>query len=313
MKLYSRVTYEQRCQINAFLETKFKPPEIARRLGFDKSTIYREIKRNGVFGRYSPGTANQRARCRYRLCRKKTKLTADFLNLLREKLKADWSPQQLSGRLRLEKGTAPSHVTIYKYLHGKEHRHLRTLLRKYNRRGSGRIRQRRRIREGVLKIQDRPEIANQRKRIGDWERDTMYTMNGVQLLICSDRKSRLTKIARLDQRDSYTVGQQTLNLIHETNKKAFTITNDNGGEFKKNIDIGIRTYFCDPHRPQQRGTVENSIGLLRQYVKRKTDVRNYSKEDFKNLENKVNLRPRRVLGYRTPYEVYFKKKVALAS
>ncbi len=91
----------------------------------------------------------------------------------------------------------------------------------------------------------------------------------------------------------------------------FTITNDNGGDFKGKSDIKTRTYFCTPMKPQQRGSVENVIGSLRQYITTKTDVCKFTNDDFIKMENKLNYRPRKVLGYKTPFEVYYKSKVAL--
>ena len=310
MKQYSRVSYEVRCQIDAFLQAKFSIPEIAKRLGYHKTTIYRELKRNSQLGLYTPKRADVLSNKRYKNCRKKTVLTGAVLNLLEGKLIEGWSPEQISGRLRFEFKTGPSHTTIYKFINSaKGNKKLKPLLRTYNRRGAGRLRQRRSIYNLGPSIRQRPVVANERRRLGDWERDTMHTLNAVQILVCTDRKSRLTKIARLANRTNKEVDRITQKLIDETGKRAFTITNDNGADFKGENHLKIPVYYCEPLKPQQRGTVENTIGLLRQYIGRKTNAFSI---DLETIEKRINMRPRKVLGYKTPYEVYFKKKVALA-
>lgn len=319
MKKYSRVSYETRCQINAFLQAKFSIPEIAKRLGCHKSTIYRELKRNiNYSGTYAPKSAHDLARRRYSRCRKNYLMQGVILDLIIEKLKIGWSPEQISGRLKKEKIKAPSHSSIYKYIYGDRcrekrrpyRRDLAIYLRKHGKRGAGRYVQRKHLSQSGTSIRYRPQIVKQRKRIGDWERDTMHTANGVQILVMNDRKSRLTKLSVLESRKNSEVDSRTRQLIEETNRKAFTITNDNGADFKGTKGLPYKVFFCDPYKPQQRGTVENTIGLLRQYIKRNTDVREL---DMRIFENILNNRPRKVLDYQTPHEVYFKKKVALAS
>ena len=312
MKQYSRVSYATRCQIYAFLQAKLSIPEIATLVGFHKSTIYRELKRNKDFNHvYRPDLAQDRSSRRYLRCRKKYALTPETKRIVEKLLKFGMSPLQASGRIRYELNSGPSHQTIYNYVYRAG---LRGYLRRHGKRGAGRYLQRRRIRNlnYGLPISNRPEIANSRGRIGDWERDTMHTYGGVQILVCIDRKSRLIKIDRVTERTTKAIGDLTLKIINETGKRPYTITNDNGGDFKGKSDMKTRTFFCSPMKPQQRGSVENVIGSLRQYITRKTDVCGFTKNDFIQMENLLNYRPRKVLGYKTPYEVYYKVKVALA-
>lgn len=313
MKKYTRVSYDVRCQIDALLQVKLSIPEIAKHLGFNKSTIYRELRRNNSRGPYSPTRAEEFARERYRRCRKAYSINHKVKDYIDQLLIQGWSPQQISGRLKKEKLIKISHQTIYSFVN--KDKQTRAFLRRYNKRGAGRTLQRRRIRAKVngFHISERPRIVEQRRRIGDWERDTMHTLNGVQLLVCIDRKSRFIKIERVDKRTTMEIGYQTERLIKETGKRAYTVTNDNGGDFKGKSNIRLPIYFCRPMKPQERGSVENVIGLIREYIKRKTDVRDYTKDDFLHLENILNFRPRKVLDYRTPYEVYYNEKVALAS
>lgn len=314
MKKYTRVSYGVRCQIYALMQAKISIPEIASQLGFNKSTIYRELKRNSPsVGDYRPQLAQKKSSRRYANCRKCYAVDSDLKEKLEDFLLLGWSPEQISGRFKEEKISKVSHQTLYNFIN--KDINLRVFLRRFYKRGAGRYKQRSRFKREIngFRIKDRPWQANERSRIGDWERDTMHTQDGVQVLVCVDRKSRLTKIERVKTRTSYEIGNQTIKMIEETGRKALTLTNDNGGDFKGKSDIDVPIYFCRPLRPQERGTVENTIGLLRQYISRKTNVRGYEKDDFLHLENLMNYRPRKVLGYKTPHEVYYREKVALGS
>jgi IS30 family transposase len=166
---------------------------------------------------------------------------------------------------------------------------------------------------GKLNIEERPILANQRERIGDWERDCMYAAKRQQLLVCTDRKSRFTKIARVREQSVTAIAKLTNQLLRETKKKAHTVTNDNGPEFRYPDMIKAKVYYCHPRKPQQRGTVENTIGLIRQHIKRKTNLDTLSDADIKDIEDQLNFRPRKCLDYLTPYEVFYDRTVALAS
>lgn len=303
MKKYSRVSYEVRCQIYAFMQTSLSIPVIAKRLGFHKSTIYREIKRN-TWDNYHPSLAQKLAQERYKRCRREYSITKRHLPLIRYGIRHHWSPEQIAGRIKKDLKSGPSHCTVYKFMKSNGYQ---SYLRRYKKRGGGRYRQRKRGLENGLRISQRPKIANERGRIGDWERDTMHTKDGTQLLVCVDRKSRYTKIAKVLKRNSQDVDLLTKKIITETGRKILSITNDNGGDFKGKRGIKERVFFCDPHKPQQRGTVENTIGLLRQFIKRKTDLSEIN--SFKYLEDMINFRPRKVLGYKTPFEVYYGQKL----
>ena len=308
---YLRVSYGVRCQIHACLQINYSISKLSKLVGHHKSTIYRELNRNHDFskGCYQPSVADSLAKRRYQRCRKKKAINLQNRRLIVKLLTDGLSPEQISGRLRKENGYGPSHQTIYNYVYWAG---LKGYLRRNGKVGAGRTIQRRKLKQTGLRIKDRPSIANQRKRLGDWERDTMYALNRRQLLVCTERKSRYTKIAKVTKGTTFAVGKLTEKILSSTGKRIFTITNDNGAEFKGKAKMKIRTYFCDPLKPQQRGTVENTIGLLRQYVKRNTNIRGYTTKDLKELENKLNNRPRKILNYNTPYEVYHGKRVALA-
>lgn len=320
MKKYSRVSYEQRCQISVLLQAKLSISEVATHLNLHKSTIYRELKRNSSNNQnYLPSYAQKVALKRYRASRSNYKIKGDLEALVSDFLDEGLSPEQISGRLNLEHGKTISHSAIYFYIYGRDNKKRRKpyrkdlakKLRRHWKRGAGRYKQRRNKLGSQRSIHERPKIALERGRLGDWERDTMFTRNGIKVLVCIDRKSRFIKLMKLTRATSAEVDKLTIELLSETKKKWFTITNDNGTEFKKTKDCIIDSYFCDPLRPQQRGSVENVIGLIRQYISRKTNIEHWSKKDFIWIEERLNFRPRKILDYQTPHEVYFKEKVAL--
>jgi len=311
---YRRVTLKDRYTISAYLELKLTRSEIAQRLGFHKSTITREIRRNKSLNkRYHPSRADYKARWRYRRARKSYFVTPEIAQIISAKLSAGWSPLEISGRMK-DEGFKDriSHQTIYRYL--RNHELLRSKLKFYKRTGGGRFLQRK-LRKFPWKrsIRTRPRVINERRRYGDWERDTMLIAQHKGVLVLVERKSRFLKLEALRNKTLRQVARQTKSLLRSTNKKVYSLTNDNGPEF---FDGGLHTvpvYYCDPSRPQQRGTVENTIGKVRQYIGRKTVLDLENKDLVRTVENLLNFRPRRCLGFKTPYEVFYKKTVALVS
>lgn len=312
MVKYSRVSYGVRCQIQAFLQTEISIPDMAKLLSLHKTTIYREIYRNCYRNTYSAKQAQKKTRIRFKSCRRKKIINTALGNKIEGHLALGWSPEQIAGRFKQENiKSSICSQTIYRYID--EHKPLRGFLRRYDKRGAGRYLQRRNLQRGShLSIENRPAIANERRRSGDWERDLFYAGNKKQLLVCTDRKSRLTKVTKLERGTGVIVQKETIRLLKNAGGKVFTVTNDNGTEFKQNLPIGVPVYFCKPLKPHQRGTIENTIGLLRQYITRKTDIDTYTDKDIGEIENLINFRPRKCLDYKTPYEVYYNKKVALA-
>lgn len=310
MVKYKRVSYEVRCQIEAYLKTPISMTELSQVLGLHKSTIYREISRNQSGKDYCAIKAEKVSRNNFKKCRRKSVIDFELKESIQDKLIYGWSPEQIAGRLEKEGIRKINYKTIYNFI--KKEAVFRSFLRRDAKRGAGRFRQRKAlINLNKLNIEDRPQVVNERKRVGDWERDLFYVGNKKLVLICADRKSRFIKLSKIKSGTGAVVQKETIKLLNETGKIAYTITNDNGPEFKGNLPIGIPIYFCKPQRPNQRGTIENSIGLIRQYITRKTDIEDYSEKKIKEIESFFNLRPRKCLDYKTPYEVYYDKRVAL--
>lgn len=307
MKKYSRVSYEVRCQIYSYLGTKLSIPQIASKLGFHKSTIYRELKRNSVWNDYKPGFATELAKKRYQNCKRKIRITGKLEEIVRSGLKEGWSPEQVAGRVRHEKISNLSHESVYRFT--RQNPDLKKFLRWHNRRGYGRYKQRLERPNWMVSIKQRPKIVDERSRVGDWERDTMYVKDRKTLLVLTERKTRYTIITPLQTHNAKEVASKTTELLKGTGRKVYTITNDNGGEFRSKEKEPYSVFWCEPHKPQQRGTIENMIGTIRRYVKRDTAVEDIN---LGHLNKILNLKPRKVLDYQTPYEVFYNKKVALA-
>ena len=307
MKQYSRVSYEVRCQIYAFLQTDFSIPEIATRLGFNKSTIYRELKRNHNYKKYSPTGAHNKALARSHSKGRKPVIVKEKLKLVLEKLECGWSPEMIAKRYQLEKKESLSHQTIYNYIY--KNPELKKLLRFGDKRGCGRRHQQNIRKENLLSIHTRPASAKNRSRLGHWERDGMYGANRKQILVCLERKSRIVRLSKMPNTNAAYVSKLTEEVLKK--EKVLTITNDNGTEFRRPSTCKYPVYYCDAMKPHQRGSVENVIGSLRRLIKRTTDLDLMSDKRLKEIEKYINQSPRKMFGYRTPYEVYYNKKVAL--
>lgn len=314
--MYRRVSYVDRCQIFAFLAVKKPPKQIAKKLGMHPSTIYREIKRNSG-ERYQADAAEELAQTRKIRCRKPRLIKGDLEALIREKLARRWSPEEIAKRLMRERKRNISHSTIYRFIHARpEEKPLwEKCLRRYRkRRGNFRRSAGKTMRyPWALSIKERPKIVANRSRFGDWERDTMYGKDRRMLLVCSERKSRLVKLAVLKLPLAINVTTQTKALLDEASYRPLrTITNDNGGELLDGFDFNVPVYYCQPGRPHQRGTVENTIGLIRQYLPKQADLATLTDQEIRKIEDELNMRPRKCLAWRTPHEVFFGKSIALA-
>lgn len=314
MKRYSRVTYVARCQIFSLLQSNTPIITIARILGLHRSTIYREIKRNssktGLRNPlvYRPEPAHILAFRRYKNCRRPSKIQGRIQEVVLEKLKKRWTPQQIAGRITLEGPTSLSHESIYRYI--RRNPSLESFLVR-----NSRVRRQKRARTWdrplrFASIHQRPVECRDRVRLGDWERDTMFAKDREALLVCADRKSRYCLLSRLSSIHHQEVAKATVQLMNRSINPVQTITNDNGLEFRSPQKLGPEIYFCDPQKPQQRGTIENTIGVIRRFIKQDTDLKTM---DLNALEEWLNLRPRKILGYKTPFEIYYGRDVALAA
>ena len=148
----------------------------------------------------------------------------------------------------------------------------------------------------------RVNTANNRQRVGDWERDIFFTANRKAILACVERKTRLLKLKVVDSLKAGKISKLTTELIETSGLPMYSITNDNGSEFADGKNMKVSVYYCKPFKPQQRGTIENTIGLVRSYISRRTDISQCSLESIQGIENLINNRPRKILKFKTSIE-----------
>jgi len=311
---YNQLTYEQRNEIKAYLKIGLKMVFIAQLIRVHKSTISRELKRNSGFRGYRPNQAQHKANSRKKNSRKNTRFTQAIKQRVEFYIEQDWSPEQISGRLALEEDIHISHETIYQYIWadkqagGDLYTHLRGARKKKKKR-YGKKDARGQIKDCV-RIDERPEIVDNKERIGDWEIDTIIGSNHKGALVSAvERKSQLTLIEYVPQKQADIVTKTIINMLKPFKSKLLTITVDNGKEFAlhKKIaqELEANVYFAHPYHSWERGLNENTNGLIRQYFPKKYDFRNITKQDTVFVENRLNNRPRKTLNFKKPIEIFF--------
>ena len=311
---YSRLTREDRYQIEALVNSGHGIRAIARQLRKEASTISREVNKiRGTSGLYSAAKADELARQQLHAPHLSTrKIQAKVESYVRRKLEIDWSPEQIAGRIQAEGKMVPlSLMTIYRYIErdkaagGKLWRRLRILRKQRKNRKAPQWHPHYFLPDRVP-INKRPKIVEARKRLGDYERDTVLGKRGGEVLLTIvDRTSRVLHLDCLKKSTAKAIHKSTVSLLKR--KAKHTITNDNGFEFShhaKTADsLKVRIYFSSSYRAWERETNENTNGLLRQYFPKKTPIGPISKRQLKQIELRINTRPRKILGFRTPLEV----------
>lgn len=319
MRTYHQLTQEQRYQIYALKKTKHTLSEMAVVIGVDKSSISRELRRNRGERGYRPQQAHELAVQR----RPKTipKITVEVWSLVESLLRQDWSPEQVSGRLKKEQGIRISHEWIYQHVlddkraGGDLYKHLRCQKKRRKRYGSY---DRRGQLPNCRSIEERPTVVNARKRLGDWEVDTLIGKQQKHaILTLTERKSRFTVLGKMSRRTAGAVRQKVCQLLLPVKDKVLTLTSDHGKEFADHERIAetlqLNFYFAHPYAAWERGTNENTNGLLRQYFPKKSDFKTVSKKKIEQTSSKLNFRPRKTLRFKTPFEVFYNTTVALTS
>jgi len=309
-------TVEERDRLAQLRHQQANQQEIARALGRSPSAISRELQRNGVSGEYYAAQAQRETERRRRERPLRRKMDVPEINLaVRTGLAHEWSPEQISGRMKQQPADGGagrvSPQTIYAWIRQDEDRdHWEERLR---RRGKRPVRRKRASPSPAARIRNRPEVIEQRLRLGDFEGDTVLGpagTGGVVTLV--DRKSRYTIITKIQSKDADHVHQKIKQRIKELEEeRRYSITFDNGTEFARcyrlEKHLGLQLYFADPGCPYQRGTNENTNGLIRQYFPKGTDFRNVSHHEVREVEHLLNGRPRECLDFETPHEVFFAK------
>lgn len=298
--------------------------EIARVLKRDPATISRELKRNAPpvhTGYYLAHKAHDRATNRACQSRTHQRLKNDQIReYVRKHLKKGWSPELIAGRLKLlYPDLSISHEAIYQWVYAEAREFIPELLRAHKnrkRRGYSRRQKKTHIPERIS-IKERPEHVLQRQEPGHWETDTAVSRQSLAALQVSvERKTRLAKLGKLSRKGAR---QMSASLARRLSRCPqwfrLSITYDNGSEntehVRTNEVLGTRSYFCEPFHSWERGTVENTIGLVRRFFPKKTDFAKVSKNRINSVERWLNHRPRKCLGFQTPLEAANSLGVAL--
>jgi len=317
---YKQLTLAKRYHISALHQQGLKQYEIAKEIGVHPSTISRELRRNysSFLKKYNAENAQQESSLRHKKKLKNSVITKQIEKYIRAKLKEDWSPEQISGRMKLDVGLSIAHETIYYYIYankangGRLYQYLRHKNKKYHKRSND-YKARGIIIDRTM-IDKRPKIVEKKQRIGDLEIDTVIGKNHIGALVTVvDRKSKFTLIKNVPSKQADIVTKALIEMITPIKGITHTITSDNGKEFAYHKEVAqaldTKFYFANPYHSWERGLNEHTNGLIRQYLPKKSVFTNVSKAEITMIQNRLNHRPRKVLGYKTPYEVFFKEFV----
>lgn len=320
---YGQLGLDERIDIYRLYTDGKSVRSVARSMGRSASTISRELRRNGGGG-YDPQRAQARYMKRHARGRlHKLECQPELRKRVRDLLAMERSPEQIAGRLTVEEGKPViSHESIYRYIHWHSY-HYRTeewhklLPRKRRKRRSNSRRSEGPAIPCRTPLCKRPAGAVNRSRRGHWEADLMqFSKAGKSVLVLYDRKSRYTCLRWQETRKAPDVltGLQAIFATLSGGQKK-TVTFDNGQEFRLHTRLaeahGLKTFFCEPHAPWQKGGVENTIGRLRRFLPRKTDPASLPDNALEKIMHKFNNTPRKCLGYKTPAEAFFNQRVAL--
>ena len=317
---YKHLNFVQLCKIAAFWKAGYQQKEIATELGVSPSTISREIKRNSRRNFvYCPDQAAAFYKLRRKNSKKPTKFTESLREMIKGLLQLEWSPEQISGYGKRISLFNISHERIYQYVladkksGGKLYLHLRCGRKKYRKR-YGSPKRTHSIKNRVF-IDDRPDVVNQRSRLGDWEIDTIVGKGHKDAIVTIvERLSRKTLIGRVTTKKARDVSREIVSLMSPIKPYVLTITSDNRVEFAqhewiaKSLDASM--YFAHPYHSWERGLNENTNGLIRQYIPKGSSFADLTPERIKEIENRINSRPRKSLNYATPDEIFKKLQTA---
>lgn len=317
------LTFFERQKFQYYAPRKISLRNVGTLMKRDHSILSRELKKAGFTrDNYRADIAQQSYEKRKHKKRKgKMDKYPKLKEYVLEKLRDDWSPDIIAGKLKSEAsiGITISHESIYQYIYEREGRYENL----YSHLLQGRPKRQRRYGRKTKKspilerksIHERPALIETRERVGDWESDSVIFSKQKEILsVQMERKSRLARLTKIPDKTA----DSTLNALIRTaesvpNELFLTMTFDNGGENVKHTEIkkeyGIGTYFCDTYSAWQKGAVENLNKLVRRYLPKKTDISKLSQEDVYGIQEKLNNRPRKILNYLTPNEVF--KKVVL--
>lgn len=318
---YNQLTSEERYTISSYRKTGLSVTQIAGEMNRHRSTIYREIKRHLRQDRYRPSYAVTRALTRRSKARRGFQYSYADLEIVARLLECKWSPEQISGSLKRSGMMSISHETIYKYIWWEKSNggNLHKYLRQFSKRRRKRYRSydSRGLLAGKRHISERPDVVNDRRRIGDWEIDTMMGSGDKYCIVTLvERKTGYTLIGKLNNRTKEELNRAAVKMIRSHQGKMITITADNGTEFHGYSEVekatSVAFYFASAYHSWERGTNENTNGLIRQYLPKRKSMAKLTQNDCNQIAYDLNTRPRKRLQFNTPWNSFWgEKSVAL--
>jgi transposase, IS30 family len=313
---YHHMTQDLRSQIHALKARNISHRKIAQQLEVHHTTIGRELKRNTTDKGYCPLQAHDKALQRRALASSHRKeITAEFKAIITDYIEQDYSPVQISGRLKKLGQGSISHESIYHFIWedkkqgGCLYRHLRHQGKKYHHRGSDKPAGRGHI-PGRVDIRERPAIVEEKSRVGDWEADLIIgtQKKSAVLLTLVERKTKFLLICKLKDKTALGVSEAIMNQLKDL--PVHTITYDNGKEFAGHASIAkalnAQCFFATPYHSWERGLNEHHNGLIRQYFPKKTCFDDISVAQIESVQHRLNNRPRKVLEYDSPIESFLR-------
>ena len=319
---YRQLIFEQRVGIYFLLRIGSNQAKIAELIGVSKSTVSREIRRNTGLKGYRPQQASRKALERRRDASKNVRFTDEVKAEVVAYLRQDWSPEQISGWHKTHNKPFVSYETIYRFIiddhnsGGELYKHLR--LGRKKRRKRIKTKDRRGQIPNRISIDERPSIVDEKRRIGDWEIDTVIGKNHKgALLTAVERKTKFSCIGHVPRKEADLVSAALIEMLKPYRQWVLTITGDNGKEFSEHEKIAralqAEFYFAHPYSSWERGLNENTNGLIRQYFPKKTSLCDVDKELVATVQNKLNDRPRKSLNYLKPADLFLNSSVALGT
>jgi IS30 family transposase len=310
---YRHLTEGDRIVIKTLLQEGKGRRYIADRLGCDRSSIKREIRRNSGLRGYRPRQAQAKADARTH-ARRTGKMTPEVVAHVEAALRKEFSPEQISHTMQAQIGVRVSHERIYQYLWqnkrtgGNLYTHLRIANGTKRRKRYGKKDWRGRI-PGRVGIEERPAVVETKKRLGDWEADLVSGAHHRGFLVTLvERKSKYTLIGHVVHKTDSAVGAEVIRLLTDIKQWVHTITYDNGREFSGHQDINAAldcaSYFAQPYHSWERGLNENTNGLIRQYLPKQSDLRRIKPARIQFVQDRLNRRPRKTLDFKTPENIF---------
>ncbi len=314
-KKYSQLSPEQRYQIAALLKAGHSKCFIARQLFVHKSTIGRELKRNSTSKqKYTPALAQQFANDRQKDKNHFSLFSIEMKTFIENKMTTQqWSPEQISGYCKANNLSMVSHEWIYQYVYkdlktgGQLYTNLRTQNKK--RRKRTHRKDKRGLIPNRISIHNRPSFVQEKQRFGDWEIDLIEGANHNSFaLTLVERKSQFALIVKAEDKQASTIQTKIINALAPYKQLVHTITSDNGKEFAGHQFVAQKLradyYFADPYSSWQRGLNEYTNKLYRQYLPKKSNLNDYDIQYYVTITNKLNTRPRKLLGFKNPLQVF---------